>query len=75
VAIQQSRFVSIKNVWAFIKDELYKVHGRLHTRDDVWREVQIWISDRLDDAIGHLYDTMPHRIDERIEKKGNPIDY
>jgi len=28
----------IKNVWSFIKDELLKVRGRLHTKKDVWRE-------------------------------------
>jgi len=67
----------IENVWAFIKDELYKVRSRLHTRDDVWREaVQIWYPERLDDVIGHLYDTMPHRIQELIEKKVlNPTNY
>jgi len=33
--------------WAFIKDELYKVRSKLHTRDDVGREaVQIWYSER-----------------------------
>jgi len=65
----------IENVWAFIKDEFYKVRGR-HTRDDVWREaVQIWYSERLDDVIGHLYDTIHHRIQELIEKNGNSINY
>jgi len=76
VAIQQSEFVSIENVWSLIKDELYKVRGRLHTRDDIWREsVRIRMSERLDDVIRQLYDAMPHRIQELIEKQGNSINY
>jgi len=66
----------IENVWAYIKDELYKVRVRLHTKEDVWREsVRIWMSDKLDEVIMHLYHTMPNRIEELIAKRGNPINY
>jgi len=65
----------IENVWAFNKDELYKVRGRLHT-DDVWIEaVRIWNYKGVDEVMRHLDDTMPNQIRELIKKKGHPIDY
>jgi len=59
-------------VWAFIKDELYKVRSRLHTRDDVWREaVQIWYSERLDEC--PEYEAKRKATVETLRRYGVPL--
>jgi len=65
----------IENVWAFLKDELYEINGKLDTADDVWSEAKkIWY-EKVNFLIPNLYRSWPKRLKECIELQGRRTKY
>jgi len=65
----------IENVWAFLKDELFKIDDELKDAEDVWREVmKIWY-EKVDFFIPKLYRSLPKRLQECIDLKGGRTKY
>lgn len=65
----------IENIWAYLEDELFKIREELNSPDDTWARTQeLW--DNIPQAfIENLYNSMPNRMKELIEKKGKCILY
>ena len=65
----------IENVWAYLKNELFKIEGKLSCPDDTWEEtVKLW--NGLDtNFIRNLYHSLPNRMNELQRMKGGPINY
>jgi transposase len=65
----------IENVWAFMKDELFKINDQLKDADDVWRESKkIWY-EKVNNLIPKLYRSWPKRLQDCIKEQGKRIKY
>ena len=63
----------IENVWAFIKERLFKKNSQLTSADQTWEEIQrIWYFE-VNSIIKNLYDSMPNRLQTVIELEGGRI--
>lgn len=64
----------IENLWGIIKRKLYEKDSKLKTADDVWKATQkIWHKE-LNDYIEKLYEGMPKRMKEVVDRKGHRLD-
>jgi len=65
----------IENVWALVRNELWKRRKEIKTNRDTWRlSVEIFNNMSLQ-YIRKLYNSMPKRVDSVIKLKGNRTNY
>jgi len=63
----------IENCWSFLCDKLFEKNLELKTKDDVWKEAQrIWYDD-IENYLKNLYNSIPARLQEVVEKEGKRI--
>ena len=66
----------IENVWAKIKHELWKKRDQITSKNDVWRLVkEIWFGEDIRKMIPKLYNSMPKRITQCLERNGSHTKY
>ena len=65
----------IENLWGILQDKLYHKNDQLHNAEDVWEEFKhIWYND-LNMYVHNLYESMPFRFEEVIERDGYRLDH
>jgi len=63
----------IENCWSFLRDKLYEKNTTLKTKDDVWKEAcEIWYK-IMKNSLSKLYNSMPSRLQEVIDKEDKRI--
>jgi hypothetical protein len=68
----------IENVWAFLKDYLWKIKKKqgIFSKHEVWTNSQdAWFSPKCQELISKCYESLPKRMELIIEKKGDKIHY
>lgn len=63
----------IENIWAYIKEELWKVKSTLKTKEDVWEKVQKILYEEINSMLPRLYLSFPRRLREVIEIDGKRV--
>jgi len=70
---QSPDFNPIENIWAEIQNCLWERRDSIKDADDVWRETQKFFYNFELSYIEKLYNSLPRRMKQAFESKGNRI--